>query len=102
MEKEGVVFEGSNEIHFKYGIVIDTNVWLIKRKIILENKISDDFSSQDWENNLAEDDKLMFGLYANKIRVLGNDEATVKYYLGGYSNVFDGSEKGTVIWKKVD
>lgn len=101
MRKEGVVYEGSNEMHFKYGVVIDTNVWLMKRQVVLDNKISDYFSEEDWINNLAEDDKLMYGLYNNHVRVLGNNKPTVKYYLGGYSNVFDGSEEGTIIWNKV-
>ena len=100
LETLGVVVEGSNEIHFQYGIIIDTNVWLVKRELLLKFPISDYFSEQDWINNLAEDDKMMLGFYENNVRVLGNNKPTVKYYLGGYSNVFDGSEKGTIIWKK--
>lgn len=100
MKEEGVVFEGSNERHFKYGVVVDTNAWMLKRDLILKYKISDYFSEEDWINNLAEDDKLMLGLYNNNVRVLGNNKPTVKYYLGGYSNVFDGSVEGTIVWEK--
>lgn len=99
--KQGIIFEDSNEIHFKYGIVIDTNVWLIKKSVFIKSPISDKFTQQDWEDNLAEDDKLMFGFYENGVNVKGNGKATVKYYLGGYSNVFDGSVEGTIKWEKL-
>ncbi|MGG4340425.1 glycosyltransferase family A protein [Paenibacillus lautus] len=97
----GVLTPGSNIFRDRLGIIIDTNVWLIKRSILSSVNISDEFSIEDWDNNLAEDDKLMFMLQDMNIKVLTNEAVTVKYYLGGYSNVFDGSVEGTILWEKV-
>ena len=101
MLNNGLVEKGSNIRKYKYGIVIDTNVWLVKREIWEHCQIPDFFSTQDWENNLAEDDKLMEEMIRQEVEVHTNEEASVIYYLGGYSNSFDGKEKGTIIWEKV-
>lgn len=101
MLQQGLVEKGSNIRKYKYGIVIDTNVWLVRREIWEQCKIPDSFTSEDWENNLAEDDKLMMKMIEMGIEVYTNDEATVDYYLGGYSNIFDGSVDKTELWKKI-
>jgi hypothetical protein len=52
--------------------------------------ISDCFSYQDWLDNLAEDDKLMEAILAAGILIGCTQRATLKYYLGGYSNDLSG------------
>lgn len=98
----GLVEKGSNVRKYKYGIVVDTNVWLVRRDIWEKCKISDHFSQEDWDKNLAEDDKLMYKMMEMGIEAYNNGEATVEYYLGGYSNEFNGSFEGTVKWKKIE
>ncbi len=101
MLREGLVERGSNIRRYKYGIVVDTNVWLVKREVWEDCKIDDNFTQEDWENNLAEDDKLMYKMIEKGYKAYNNGATTVKYYLGGYSNEFNGSEDGTIVWKEV-
>lgn len=101
MLEMGLICKGSNIRKYQYGIVIDTNVWLVKKEIWELCKISDDFSAADWKNNLAEDDKLMEAMLLKDIPVHCNNEATVIYYLGGYSNDFEAKSSGTIIWEKI-
>ncbi|MBN1468107.1 MAG: glycosyltransferase family 2 protein [Fusobacteriaceae bacterium] len=97
----GLIESGSNIFKDNQKIVVDTNVWLLKRSILLENRISSDFTTKDWEDNLAEDDKLLEGLRNNNIRIECSEEPTVLYYLGGYSNDFSESVEGTEKWEKI-
>lgn len=101
MLEMGLIEKNSNIRKYQYGIVIDTNVWLVKRGVWEKCAISDNFSDDDWENNLAEDDKLMMSMLFNNIPVHSNGEATVIYYLGGYSNEFTGKTEGTIVWERV-
>ena len=101
-KKLKMIQDNSHAIYYKYGILIDTNVWLLDKEMMKSIKISDKFTKNDWDKNLAEDDKLMFRLMEKKIEVLNNGEVTAKYYLGGYSNDFNPKEKGTIKWEKVE
>ncbi len=89
----GIIEKGSNIIHDQIsqsdsGVnLVDTNVWLIKREILLKNKISQDFTHTDWLNIICEDDKLLFSLLDSKVKICCNNVPSVKYYLGGYSNI---------------
>lgn len=88
----GVVRKGSNIIKDKVDLEkkfyrVDTNVWLIKRKILLQYKIPEEFTSQDWMNNVYEDEKLLQKLINHDVKIHCNKLSSVKYYLGGYSNI---------------
>jgi glycosyl transferase family 2 len=67
-------------------MLVDTNVWLIRTEVLRKVKIPEDFFYQDWLDNIAEDDKLVEALVAARVPVGCSGRATVKYYLGGYSN----------------
>lgn len=112
LSKCGIIEKGSNIIHDQVsttnsGInMVDTNVWLIKKEILLKNKISQDYTHADWMNIVCEDDKLLLSLINSKVRICCNNVPSVKYYLGGYSNMdfIKGKAKAinySVEWKEV-
>lgn len=67
-------------------MMVDTNVWLIRTEVLQRVKISDQFSYQDWLDNLAEDNKLLEALVAAGVKIACSGQASLKYYLGGYSS----------------
>ena len=92
--QKGVMEEGSNVVRDRIDltpgpsriVMVDTSGWLIRTDVLRKNKISDNFSYQDWLDNLAEDEKLIDALLAAQVPIACSGRATVKYYLGGYSN----------------
>jgi len=91
--QHGVLEEGSNVVRDRIDltpgsriVMVDTNEWLIRADVLRKIKISDDFSYQDWLDNIAEDEKLIDALLAAHVPIACSGRATVKYYLGGYSN----------------
>ncbi len=114
LSKNYIIQKGSNIIHDQInagggGInLVDTNVWLIKKHILLNNKITTDYTLDDWHNIICEDDKLLLSLISSSLKICCNQVPSVKYYLGGYSNsdysirkkiesIFFSEE-----WKKID
>jgi glycosyltransferase involved in cell wall biosynthesis len=81
-------------------IHIDMNVWLLRRKILLECPVSDGFTDKDWIANLTEDDKLLEALINVGIPMATTGNATVRYYLGGYSNDFQGEYAHSEVWER--
>ncbi|MDO5568563.1 MAG: glycosyltransferase family A protein [bacterium] len=100
MLKAGVVEKGSNIWHDKFGFTVDTNVWLLRAELFCDVKIPSEYSIDDYEECRPEDEKMMELLIKNNVKVLSNDKATVKYYLGGYSNESEDPIEGTVKWEK--
>lgn len=92
LSKNDIIQKGSNIIHdqinaSRSGInLVDTNVWLIKKHILLNNKIATDYTPDDWRNIICEDDKLLLSLINSSLKICCNKVPSVKYYLGGYSN----------------
>lgn len=101
MCEKGIITPGSNIIRDKFGVVVDTNLWLLEKKLFEQDAIPDDYDENDWKKNITEDMKLMYMLQEKGVRVQSNKKVSVKYYLGGYSNVFDGSIEGTEVWEKI-
>ncbi|MBS1683193.1 MAG: glycosyltransferase family 2 protein [Bacteroidetes bacterium] len=93
LSKHGIIEKGCNVIRDQIdasegGVnLVDTNVWLIKREVLLKNKIPDDFTHEDWLNIICEDDKMLQCLIDTNVKIFCNQVPSVKYYLGGYSNV---------------
>lgn len=94
---EGIFQEGTNIMHDrvlpwdhpKPAIhSVDTGEWLLRRDLLLEFPFATEYSTQDWENGLAEDGKFLLCLLKNKERISSSKKPTLKYYLGGYSTVF--------------
>lgn len=92
LSSKGIIEKGSNIIRDQIddssgGInLVDTNVWLIKREILLKITIPVDYSYQDWLNIICEDDKMLQSLIDSNVKIFCNRVPSVKYYLGGYSN----------------
>ncbi len=68
--------------------VIDTSVWLLERNLLLRFPIPEDYTTEELSRNVCEDDKLLALLLLNKIPIYSTGLATLRYYLGGYSNNF--------------
>jgi glycosyltransferase involved in cell wall biosynthesis len=102
MAQRGVVSPGSNVVRDNIDNLpyrcVDTSEWLLKREILLNHPIPSDFSYEEWINNKAEDDKLLRQLLAAKVPIVCNNVASLRYYLGGYSNNHDRSYSHSQTW----
>jgi glycosyltransferase involved in cell wall biosynthesis len=65
---------------------VDTGEWLLARPLLLEVPFRDQFTAEDGLNLTGEDDKLLSDLIARGEPIACNGRATLRYYLGGYSN----------------
>ena len=82
----------------KSGIrIADTSEWLVKTAVLRGIRIPEEFTYQDWLDNLAEDDRLLEALGDGR-RIACTRLPTLKYYLGGYSNDFDESSGHSERW----
>jgi glycosyltransferase involved in cell wall biosynthesis len=67
-------------------LLVDQNVWLIRRELLLDLPIPETFTEADFAVNAAPDDKLLEVLMDNDVRIVSTGLPTVRYYLGGVSN----------------
>lgn len=67
---------------------VDTNEWLFARRLLLEVPFCEEYSVEDLELLRTEDDKLLEQLIQRQEPIACTGRATLKYYLGGYSNNF--------------
>ena len=81
-------------------IHIDMNVWLLRRELVQKCAMSDQFTEEDWIANLAEDDKLLQALTQARIPIASSGVASVRYYLGGYSNDFERKHPHSEAWER--
>jgi hypothetical protein len=77
---------------------VDTSAWLLARQLLLEVPFDEHFSRADAENLVGEDDKLFQALVSRGERLACTQRATLKYYLGGYSNNPAGKTDETFSW----
>lgn len=103
MRERAVVSPGSNvvrdSIHNLPYRCVDTSEWLIKREILLNHPIPATFSYEEYLNNKAEDDKILMQLLAVKVPIVCNEVASLRYYLGGYSNNHDKRYSHSQSWQ---
>lgn len=66
--------------------LIDQNVWLLRRDLLLEIPFPESYSEEDFKTNTAPDDKLLRALLVNRVPIFSTSLPTVRYYLGGISN----------------
>lgn len=102
LEALGVVSRGSNVRRDRLmpeAIVVDTGEWLLARDLLLEVPFRDDFDDEDECGLVGEDDKLAADLLARRVEVACTERATLRYYLGGYSNNSDARRKATFAWR---
>lgn len=86
---KGICTPGSNIVRDRPGFFdepVDTSAWLLARTLLLEVPFEDDFSATDADNRIGEDDKLFWSLVGRGEPLACSGTATLKYYLGGYSN----------------
>ena len=66
--------------------LIDQNVWLMRREIMLRNPMPVNFTEEDYRINEGIDTKLFRTLLNNGVSLASSGLPTVRYYLGGISN----------------
>lgn len=66
--------------------LVDQNLWLLKRSVLIKYPIPELFSDEDIKNNTCPDDKMLKNLIINGVNIKSNKKPSVKYYLGGISN----------------
>lgn len=92
----GIVARGSNIYRDRMDAVsvdnpyrtVDMGEWLFLRTLLLKCPFRIDYSEEDWIAMRTEDDKLLDDLLVNGVTVASTGLATLKYFLGGYSNHF--------------
>ncbi len=75
---------------------VDMGEWMCERSTLLAYPFTEVYSLEDWANVTSEDDKLMMSLIDNEVPIACTGMATLKYYLGGYSN--DLSNRAPGVW----
>ena len=96
--ENGIAIPGSNIWHDRFGVTVDTNVWLLKISLMKKIGIPVDYTEDDYKNVIPEDTKMMIEMQKYNVVVKTNHRVSVKYYLGGYSNGC-GNTEGTVDWE---
>ncbi len=66
--------------------LVDQNVWLVRRGLMLACPWPETFSEEDHASNAAPDDKFLLALLVRGVRLVSTGRPTVRYYLGGMSN----------------
>lgn len=72
--------------------MIDTGEWLLERQLLCSHSFPTEYGLSDWANVTTEDDKLVEALVKSRVPIGRSGLATLKYYLGGYSNAFDSGQ----------
>jgi glycosyltransferase involved in cell wall biosynthesis len=67
---------------------VDIGEWLLKRELLLAIPFAEEYTDLERKEFLGEDDKLMAGLLEADERISCSGMATLRYYLGGFSNGF--------------
>lgn len=65
---------------------VDMNEWLFKTKSLLSLGFDLEFTQEELNNQVGEDDKLLRKILAANFNFTCSQQATVRYYLGGVSN----------------
>ena len=94
MVGQGILEPGSNVVrHRAYSEgssefipAVDTSEWLLERSLLLEVPVPEEYSEDDCIRLRGEDDKLLDALLVRKEPIGCSRTATLRYYLGGYSN----------------
>jgi glycosyltransferase involved in cell wall biosynthesis len=86
---KGICAPGSNVIGDRPDLLdppVDTSAWLLARQLLLEVPFTERFTRRDAEGLVGEDDKLFQALVGRREPIACTRRATLRYYLGGYSN----------------
>jgi glycosyltransferase involved in cell wall biosynthesis len=102
---KGICVPGSNVVHDRPGRhdePADTSSWLLARQLLLDVPFEEHFSRADAEGLIGEDDKLFRALLRRGEPIGCTHRATLRYYLGGYSNNVHGKTDATFAWATED
>lgn len=67
-------------------LLVDQNLWLIRRELLLRTPIPEEFTDQDLADHTCPDDLMVEALVRAGVEISTNGRPTVRYYLGGISN----------------
>lgn len=98
---KGICTSGSNIVRDapgSYDEPVDSSAWLLSRELLLEVPFEERFTQHDAENLVGEDDKLFWALVGRGEPMACTRRASLKYYLGGYSNSAGGKTDETFSW----
>ena len=101
--KKGVYEPGSNIVRDRVDShetadpvrSVDMGAWLFDRRLLLRHPFCENYTNTDWEEIVTEDDKLIDSLVSNGVPIRCTYQPTLKYYVGGYSNNFGDTVRGT-------
>lgn len=99
--EKGICAPGSNVIGDRPDLLdpaVDTSAWLLARQLLLEVPFEERFTQSDAEGLIGEDDKLFQALISRREPIACTRRATLRYYLGGYSNNRAGIVDETFSW----
>ena len=68
--------------------IVDTSEWLLARSLLQEFRFCTEYSYDDWRTINCLDDKFLKSLIDERVEIGCTEQATLKYYLGGFSNDF--------------
>ncbi|MFC5722384.1 glycosyltransferase family 2 protein [Streptomyces gamaensis] len=80
-------------------VSVDTGEWLLDRGLLLDVPFRDVYDARDEAASVGEDDKFAMDLRARGEPVSCTGRATLRYYLGGYSNNFSLPFDPTFSWR---
>jgi len=66
--------------------LVDQNLWLVRRSLLLEHPIDEMFSEDEIAQNTCPDDKMLENLVRAGVPIHSTGRPTVRYFLGGVSN----------------
>ena len=98
----GIMERGSNVMHDRFEMRftwIDLGEWLFPSMFLTEHPFQTSYSTWDWYNISVEDQELPRAIYESGLRVTSTRKATLNYYLGGYTNLYEGDG---LIWRCPD
>jgi glycosyltransferase involved in cell wall biosynthesis len=98
----GIMEHGSNVMHDRFEMRftwIDLGEWLFPATFLIEHPFQERYTAWDWYNISVEDRELPRAIYDSGLRVASTRKATLNYYLGGYTNVYEGDG---LIWRCPD
>jgi hypothetical protein len=76
---------------------IDLGEWLFPPTFLIEHPFHTSYTAWDWYNISVEDRELPRAIYESGLRVVSTRKATLNYYLGGYTNLYEG---GGLVWQR--
>jgi glycosyltransferase involved in cell wall biosynthesis len=77
---------------------VDTGEWLLARDLLLARPFTDRFTAEDAAALTGEDDKLLNDLIEAREPIACTGLATLHYFVGGYSNMFETPFDDSFAW----